>query len=218
MDLACCYCKQVNSSCLSGSVWCLRGSEKTILVFEVSHLIKGEIIRASCSGWKSQTLHRALKGRAALRNSMLQRRKSHKNPSTVLAIASWKSWAASSMKRDRNQIQLPRMLLSRGSDAPFCGTLIAHQTATFLLLGRLVREKISKRCCLESTSAPRAVPSKKSRSSQSKFEHWWRSQFLKPCPSREVIGCKGTGRQFFSGMCPCQVVCVPLHGLHPHTH
>lgn len=78
MGLECCYCKQVNSSCLSGSVWCLRGSEKTILVFEVSNLIKGEIIRASCSGWKSQTLHRALKGRAALRNSMLQRRKSHK--------------------------------------------------------------------------------------------------------------------------------------------
>lgn len=141
MGLECCYFKQVNSSCLSGSVWCLCESEKTILVFEVSDLIKGEIIRASCSGWKSQTLHRALKGRTALRNSMLQKGKGHKPPSTVLAIASWKRQAASSMKRDRNQIQLPGMLLSRGSDAPFCGTLTAHQTVTFLLLERLVEEE-----------------------------------------------------------------------------
>lgn len=140
MGLECCYCKQVNNNCLSGSVWCLRGSEKTILVFEVSNLIKGEIIRASCSGWKSQTLNRALKGRAALRSSMLHRRKGHKPPSTVLAIASWKSRAASSMKRDRNQIQLPGMLLSRGSNAPFCGTLKAQQSH-FFLSERLVEEE-----------------------------------------------------------------------------
>lgn len=113
MGLECCYCKQVNNNCLSGSVWCLRRSEKTILVFEVSNLIKGEIIRASCSGWKSQTLNRALKGRAALRSSMLHRRKGHKPPSTVLAIASWKSRAASSMKRDRNQIHAWHAALQR---------------------------------------------------------------------------------------------------------
>lgn len=53
------------------SLWCLSGSEETILVFVASELIESEITRISCFAWKSQNLKGALKGRVAFKHNML---------------------------------------------------------------------------------------------------------------------------------------------------
>lgn len=47
------------------SLWCVSGSEETILVFEASELIESETSRVSCFAWKSQNLKDTPKERVA---------------------------------------------------------------------------------------------------------------------------------------------------------
>lgn len=130
-------------------VWCLSGSEKTIFVFEVSKLIESELIRASYlpgkarREWWPQGKSRVEEQHILEKERADCYQSGHKSPSAVLFIASWKSWAASSMKRDRNQIPLPDMLPTRERESLFCGTLTVHETITFSSLGKAGGERKS---------------------------------------------------------------------------
>lgn len=128
------------------SLWCVCGSEETILVFEASELIESETSRVSCFAWKSQNLKDAPKERVAFKHNTLQRRemlalihlqKASLNRS-LLIFASSESWAASSMNRNRNLIQPSSMPLIRkrhpASKKTFCLEVMVRQENPHSLL------------------------------------------------------------------------------------
>lgn len=121
------------------------GIWKTILVLEVSELICSELIRASYSPGKARP-EWCPQGKSSVEEQPTPKKEGadsyksdHKSPSAVLVTASWKSWAASSMKR--NQIPLPGVLPTEEGTAPSVGHSSFTRQSPFLLLERLMEKE-----------------------------------------------------------------------------